>query len=130
MKRSFILLLSVVALVACSNGESPTEPLGQLFTVEVVGERFRMMVTDAETIRLARENYEGKNQKFPLGQIQPGNSGINQPWSWSYIPDSVRMVDNAIEVCDGRPSYVNEHISEYMTVGYCPWGARVVRLGR
>lgn len=130
MKRSSILLLSLLTFAGCTDGESPTEPGGEFFTVEVAGERFRMLVTDPETILLARQNFEGKNEKFPLGQIQRGDSGINQPWSWSYVPDSMQMVDLAMEVCDGRPSYVNQHIAEYESVGYCPWGARVVRLGR
>lgn len=128
MMRSFILAAALLLALACSTCESPTEPLGQYFTVDVAGERFRMLVTDPETIRLARENYEGGNQRFPIGNIQRGDGGFNEPWSWSYIPDSVRMVEVAIEVCDGRPSYVNSHIDDYLRVGYCPWGARVVRL--
>jgi hypothetical protein len=40
------------------------------------------------------------------------------------------MADVTTEVCDGRPSYVEEHIDEYVTTvkRYCPWGARLVRL--
>lgn len=121
---------AVLFLALGCHGESPTEPAGQYFMVEVAGERFRMLVTDPETIALARENYEGRNQRFPLGRIQRGNSGFNEPWSWSYIPETIRMVEVAIEVCDGRPSYVNSHIDDYLQVGYCPWGARIVRLGR
>jgi hypothetical protein len=129
MKRALILSFTLILTLSCS-GESPTEPQGQFFTVEVAGERFRMLVTDPETIRLARENYEGRNQRFPIGNIQRGSGGFNEPWSWSYIPDSIRMVEVAIEVCDGRPSYVNDHLDDYLRVGYCPWGARVVSLGR
>ena len=43
---------------------------------------------------------------------------------WHLDPDEVRLVEAAIEVCDGRPSYVETHQSEFPT--YCPWGARVI----
>jgi hypothetical protein len=40
------------------------------------------------------------------------------------------MAEFAIEVCDGRPSYVEENVDEFVgTVGrYCPWQARLVEL--
>jgi hypothetical protein len=36
-------------------------------------------------------------------------------------------VEVAIELCDGRPSYVEENVGEYVeTINrYCPWGAKV-----
>jgi hypothetical protein len=34
------------------------------------------------------------------------------------------MTEAAIELCDGRPSCVETHLSDYAT--YCPWGARIV----
>jgi hypothetical protein len=38
-------------------------------------------------------------------------------------PAATRFVELAIEVCDGRPSYVERNQGDYPT--YCPWGARV-----
>jgi hypothetical protein len=29
-----------------------------------------------------------------------------------------------MELCDGRPSYVEAHLDEFPS--YCPWGAKVV----
>ena len=66
------------------------------------------------------------NNKHPNGRIAPGNGGFNTPWSWHFVPETVRMVDVSIEVCDGTPSYVETHRSDYLLSGYCPWGARVV----
>jgi hypothetical protein len=80
--------------------------------------------TDAETIRLAEENRRGRNSRFPIGTLRSGDGGFNSPWTWHLDPSSVRFVEIAIEVCDGRPSYVEVHQSEFAT--FCPWGARVV----
>ena len=44
--------------------------------------------------------------------------------------DDIQIVDAAIELCDGRPSYVDAHLADYVDVigRYCPWGARLVKL--
>jgi hypothetical protein len=114
--------LALCVLPACSSGPSDTQVD---FVVSVVGETFVMRVRDPETIRLARENLEGRRQVFPIGPLLPGDGGFNGPWSWHFDPDQVRMTENAIEVCDGRPSYVEAHRADFPT--YCPWAARVVR---
>ena len=94
------------------------------FVVDVAGERFVLRLTDAETIALAEGNRLGRNSRFPLGPLRAGNGGFNAPWTWHLDPSETRLVELAIELCDGRPSYVEEHKSDYPT--YCPWGARVV----
>lgn len=119
------LVLGSVLAAAMAGCSSPTEPADYAeFVVDVSGERFVLRLTDAETIRLADDNRFGRNQKFPLGPLRQGNGGFNAPWRWHFDPAGTRFVDLAIEVCDGRPSYVEQHLADYPT--YCPWGARVV----
>jgi hypothetical protein len=119
-------------MAGCSseNPASNVPPGGQYFTVQVVNDRFVMYVTDATAIRLATENFQGKNNTFPSGRIERGTGGFNQPWNWHFIPESVRMVEAAIEVCDGRPSYVQQHIDDFVAIGYCPWGAKIIKVGK
>jgi hypothetical protein len=118
-----IVAASAVAANACSSPTTPTPAVAE-FIVDVDGERFTVRASDAETIRLADENRLGRNQRFPIGALRPGNGGFNAPWTWHLEPSSVRFVEAAIEVCDGRPSYVEAHQSDFAT--YCPWGAKVV----
>ena len=95
------------------------------FVVAVDQETFVLRTTDAETIRLATENIAGRSRRFPLGPLVSGDGGFNRPWSWHFDPDRVRLVEAAIEVCDGRPSYVEAHVGDFLQA-YCPWGARIV----
>jgi hypothetical protein len=111
-----------LALAGCGTTE-PT-PAPAEFLVDVSGERFVLRLADEETIRLARERLAGRGMRFPLGPLHRGDGGFNTPWSWHLDPGETRMVEAAIEVCDGRPSYVETHLDDYPT--YCPWGARVV----
>jgi len=92
--------------------------------VDVVGERFVLQLTDAETISQARANLAGRNNRFPIGPLRAGDGGFNRPWSWHLDPAETRLTDAAIEVCDGTPSYVEQHQAEFPT--YCPWAATIV----
>lgn len=124
------LILMVVAGCKADTGASPDPPGGQFFTVRVMNDTFVMFVTDPTTIQLATENFQGKNNRFPTGRIQTGNGGFNGIWGWHYVPENIRMVEASVEVCDGTPSYVNTHLNDYLAVGYCPWSAKVIKIGR
>lgn len=124
--RAVAWAVVAVALGFAVSACGTTEPSGAAaeFVVEVVGERFVLRVTHPETIRLARERLAGRGAGFPAGPVRRGDGGFNAPWSWHLDPAETRMVEAAIEVCDGRPSYLEAHIDEFPA--YCPWGARVV----
>ena len=120
--RAAVLMALAALLHACSDDPSDVEAE---FVVSAGDETFVMRVRDPETIRLAQENIERRNQRFPIGPLLRGDGGFNAPWSWHFDPAEVRMTELAIEVCDGRPSYVEAHLADFPT--YCPWGARVIR---
>lgn len=125
-EASTVAVLAVAASLltaSCSSSTAPT-PAFVEFIVDVAGERFVVRTADKETIRLADENRLGRSRRFPIGTLMPGSGGFNAPWTWHLDPSSVEFVEMAIEVCDGRPSYVETHQAEYPR--YCPWGARVV----
>ena len=131
MTQKFLAALIAVLFLGCAAENPAQQPLeGEFFTVQVVNERFEIFVTNPETIRLAKDNFQGKNKRFPIGKILRGNGGFNQPWSWHLQPESVLMTEVAIELCDGRPSYVETHVNDYVAAGYCPWSGKIVKVGR
>jgi hypothetical protein len=125
-RRTLTVAIAISAAALAAACSSPTEPSTRTveFVVDVDGERFVIRTSDPETIQLGQANLEGRNTRFPMGTLAPGDGGFNVPWTWHLEPDSVRFVEVAIEICDGRPSYVETHRSDYTT--YCPWGGRVV----
>jgi len=129
--RGFLIVAAIIVTFAC-HSESPVQspPSGEYFTVQVGTQNFVMFATDAETIRLAKDNFNGKNHRFPSGHIIEGDGGFNQPWNWHFVAEDVRMVEVAIEVCDGTPGYVNDHLSDYLGTAFCPWSAKVIKIGR
>jgi hypothetical protein len=115
--------LAGLSLAGCSPNTDPSTA-GAMFVVDVAGERFVLSLSDPETVSLARANLAGRNHRFPIGPLRSGDGGFNQPWSWHLDPAETRMTEAAIEVCDGRPSYVEAHRGDFAT--YCPWGARII----
>lgn len=120
---AFRVVLLTMMIGGCASPSEP-DPSFADFVIDVAGEQFVVRISDPATIQLAEDNRLGRNQRFPLGTLRSGNGSFNAPWTWHLDPGSVRFVEVAIELCDGRPSYVETHQADYPT--YCPWGGRVV----
>lgn len=106
---------------------------GLLATFDVSGELFRVWVTDpadVEQILALQDGASGAN--IPNGRILrgPGPGGYNLPWNWHLDPADIEMAEMTTEVCDGRPSYVQGHVDEFVDVvgRYCPWNAALVEV--
>jgi hypothetical protein len=114
--------LALAVLGGCSS-TGPSDSAAE-FVVAVGDERFTLRSTDAATIAQLREAVGGRRQGFPIGPLRGGDGGFNAPWTWHLDPAETRFTEAAIEVCDGQPSYVEQHQADFPT--YCPWGARIV----
>lgn len=136
LDRTFAgLLFSLVVVTSCASPTAPSPDLegGVVATFETAGESFRVFVTNATAIdRLIRIRNGADIGEIPNGRILrgPGVGNHNAPHAWHLDQDDVEIVDLAIEICDGAPSYVDANVAEFVdTIGrYCPWGATLVDL--
>jgi hypothetical protein len=104
---------------------------GVLATFDVNGEIFQVWVTNPQTVQQILDLAAGESAaNIPNGRILrgPGAADHNLPWSWHLDPEEIEMAEMTMELCDGRPSYVEEQLDEFVdTIGrYCPWSARLV----
>ncbi|MHC4954749.1 MAG: BP74-related protein [Planctomycetota bacterium] len=90
-------------------------------------EAFRVWITNPATIDDLFEIQAGVNpNRFPAGKFLAGAGldGHNAPWSWHLDNEDIAMVEVAMELCDGRPSFVEQDVASYIAIGrYCPWSA-------
>lgn len=61
------------------------------------------------------------------GVIERGTKDYNDNWSWHFAENQWNLAEISTEVCDGRPSFVEEDLDYWVDqVGrFCPWSSRV-----
>ena len=104
---------------------------GVLATFEVAGEQFKVWVTNEDTIDdILAMDADSSIMMHPHGPILygTGEADHNLPWSWRLDPEQVSMVEVSMELCDGRPSFVEGEVEYFVETvqQYCPWGAELV----
>ena len=110
-------------------GLHPVEDkLNQMFIVSII---------DPVTIQQAQDCY-GYGQAYPgdprcgrhiTGRIAAGDGGFNTNWNWHLIPETVRMVETSMELCDGVPNDVERDGINFDAGTFCPWASYIAALG-
>lgn len=97
------------------------------YAIEVIDEEFVVEVVTLAQVDQMEARLASGEQGVISGELAPGDDGYNQPWSWHLVPATVHTADVAIEVCDGRPSMVEDDLEYWLgTVKqFCPWQASV-----
>jgi hypothetical protein len=147
--RLALLVLALAFVVAaCAGGTSPSpaptdppasappsatplpSPIGEqvIVTIRVVDlEEFKVLLTDPADIAIAYDLLAGKEAPgIPNGKIIKGSDGgFNTGWNWHLDPNDFEWADMAMEICDGRPSDVEDVITSDR---YCTWAGKVVKI--
>lgn len=120
-------------VVGCEIEGSAVLKGGVLATFAVGREHFQVWVTNEQSIWDLYQLKRGESTaNIPNGRILKGSgrAAHNVPYSWHLSPTDTTMADFTTEVCDAQPSYVEEHLGEFINnvERYCPWQARLVKL--
>jgi hypothetical protein len=102
---------------------------GVIVTFRVAdAEEYRVLLTDPEDIAIAERLLAGEAAPpIPNGVIvRGGDGGVNTGYSWHIDPESVEFAEMTIELCDGRPSYVED--GTLSGDRFCPWSAEVIAI--
>ena len=132
-----ISLLTLIYLVAnCGSDSSDGPPLPAEHTF-LFGMRFDStgaqdviaVTSKPEVISKATEELEkpvSQRALFISGAINRGNNG-NRNWNWHFKLNEWDLVESSIEVCDGRPSDVEQNIDYWVdkVQRFCPWASFV-----
>ncbi|HJU67208.1 MAG TPA: hypothetical protein VJ650_03100 [Gemmatimonadaceae bacterium] len=127
LRRHFLLTLAL-GVTACGGDVASMRPEpAQEFVIEVEGERFRLRTTNPATATALEARRRAGTLGVVAGRLVRGDGGFNAPWSWHLDPLSIEVPDASIELCDGRPSMVQNDLDYWVDTvhTYCPWSARV-----
>jgi hypothetical protein len=125
MGKRLMLAALAAAMLGCSES---TAPETALFTVEVSGEQFKVQAQGDVAIAAMQTRLQSGQTGVISGTLVRGNGGFNTGWGWHLEPSTVTAPDLAMELCDGRPSFVQNDLDYWLSSVklFCPWGARVV----
>ena len=106
----------------------PSYPAGSVIvTFDVKGEQYRILVVDPDNVAIAQKLLSGQEApSIPNGLIVRGDPSVNTGWSWHIDPQSLEFADVTTEVCDGKPSFVED--GTLSGDRFCPWSARVIAI--
>lgn len=148
--RPVAVLAPIFLVAACSGGSAtpssspvaseapsatpaaPSQDAGEggvVVTVRVAdAEEYRILLTDPDDIANAERLLAGEEApSIPNGIIvRGGDGGVNTGYSWHIDPESLQFAEVTTEVCDGRPSYVED--GTLTGEWFCPWSAEVVEI--
>ena len=136
-------IVAVVVIAATAGGQPQgpcdgTDVVPALVTVQTAGpESFVVRVLEQALLDEMIDICEGTSpQRIVIGDLLTGNGGYNHDvlngtiWSWHLVEDTLGLAEVTIELCDGRPSFVEAELAYWMqTVGsYCPWSSQIVAI--
>ncbi|MBX2803212.1 MAG: hypothetical protein KTR31_36365 [Myxococcales bacterium] len=101
---------------------------GALVTLDVAGEGLVVWITNDAFVDVALERIgQPPSQVINFTELRHGTD-CDGRYSWHVAPHAVELADFAAEVCDGRPSNVEDDPSYWIDeLGqFCPWSAAVV----
>lgn len=140
--RPYFALLGILLMAAACKKDKP-EPACDLqipaqdrifeFAHRGSDDTFRAWTSDTAVIAHVEAQLalpEDQRGQHINGQIlqQAESCNLNPEWSWYFNPDDWDLVDASIELCDGNPQYVEDHLEDYLNIDrYCPWSSYVLR---
>jgi hypothetical protein len=122
------LVLAMLVIAACAPPAAvPPSPAGSaVVTFRVSDQTFRVQLTTKEQVEAAKAAKAGGAARIPNGRIASGTE-VNLGWSWHLV--DVTFAEVTTEVCDGRPSDVEQAGVNFGAGRFCPWTAEIVGIG-
>jgi len=109
--------------------------LGEYFTMDFRGfdaKGFVVFVASGPELEQMRQQTQKpvSDRNLIVSGLVRGKRAYNPNWKFSMGPYSIVVGEMFMEVCDGRPGYVQRHLDAWRGERWCPWSGYVKRAGR
>jgi hypothetical protein len=106
---------------------SAPKPDGVVVILRVEDEEYKIRLTDPSDMEIARKFLAGEQApNIPNGIVVRNDPDVNIGYSWHIDPDSVEFADMTTELCDDRPSDLENGVINFDR--YCPRSVKVVAI--
>jgi len=134
---------AVIAPLGCTADSAVGPATSAVVTFAFDGhpaDTMRVLVSRQSTIAAA-EAYIARHRgpRLLAGTIVRG-SGVDARFPFQFIPESVEIIDAAIEICDGAPMRTESAVNDFFqaslgnrnapTATWCPWSSYPIQVQR
>ncbi|MCP2256914.1 hypothetical protein LX15_000597 [Streptoalloteichus tenebrarius] len=126
-----VVTATVLGAVVPGAAAAATPAPEYVATIRTAGDEvYRVRLVEQADIDIALRLRDGDPNapKIPNGRIVRGSADVNTGYTWHIDPKDFAWADFTMEVCDGRPSDVENGI--LTGDRFCPWNATVVSVRR
>jgi hypothetical protein len=136
MRRHLLLSVLTFAVYGCGSASEPVTTPPAIITFAFdghPGDTMRVLVTNPQAIAAA-QSYVATHRgpRLLSGQIVRG-AGIDDRYPFQFLPETVALIDAAIELCDGAPMHTDAEVNAFFksSLGeanapiatWCPWSS-------
>ena len=107
--------------------ECETRRGGAFITFNICDESLTVWIENNDFIDTAIDIYNGNTRMMiPVFMLREGTD-CDPQWSWHVDPQEAFWAEVTIELCDGRPSYIEQDLDYWLNTvkEYCPWSAQI-----
>lgn len=127
---SVICMLTLLSACGTENDDDDTRYYRFTHESDDIDYTFVAKTSNSDVIARVEEELEKPFDERRLhinGVIEHGTKDYNDNWNWHFVENQWALAEISTEVCDGRPSFVEEEIDYWVDqVGrFCPWSSRV-----
>ena len=136
LRRRVVIVLALVGMLGISFSDPAyaVTPARFVFETPPASDQFVIELTDESKIQEARNILKGTqtDKTHVVGRIIKRPAPYNSKWSYQLDPASISFFSYAIEVCDARIGYVEDHLDEaggpfLPALYWCPWSSGLVK---
>ena len=137
-------LFATAGALGCSSTVEPERvalPVSALVTFAFTGkpaDTMKVFISDTATISAAQSFIAtGRGPHLLIGTIIRG-AGVDTRYPFQFVPQTVRLVDAAIELCDGAPMQTSSDVDDFIqgatgnraasSATWCPWSSYPVQV--
>ncbi|HNB56392.1 MAG TPA: hypothetical protein PKV06_05415, partial [bacterium] len=119
----FLIVLLTFGALSCSCKGSDVIKIPddefRYFLIATVGNDFFIVRTSDSVIQSVADSLlllplTDRNMMI-VGPIDRGNEDYNYDWNWHFKTNAWHFAETAMELCDGSPEYVEEHLDEWLS---------------
>jgi hypothetical protein len=140
---SLVVATALVGTLGCGADSAVGPTTSAVITFAFDGhpaDTMRVLVSRQSTIAAA-EAYLAKHRgpRLLAGTIVRG-AGVDSRYPFQFLPESVEIIDAAIEVCDGAPMRTEASVNDFFqaslgnrnapTATWCPWSSYPIQVQR